>query len=205
MKKTPAEYVNPYIGTIGHLLTATRPVTALPHSYAQSFPTVAPEMMDYFIAEKIAGFPIGTVTVTFARREAEDQKSAVSRFDMSQVRSHPYCYTVYLEDSDIEVSGTTAMHSFVYKAAGAEKIFLRVGDAEVSFADGAVLIEKRQRARRSFIRIRLSCGYSAERNGDELVLNGIGETCVLYAALSYVSHEKAAEIFSRELEGRAFE
>ena len=57
MSKSPAEYVNPYIGTIGHLLTSTRPVTALPHSWAGIFPTVTPNVMDYYTAERILSFP----------------------------------------------------------------------------------------------------------------------------------------------------
>ena len=87
--RTPAESVNPYIGTVGHLLTATRPVTALPHSFARVFPTVTPNMTDYYFAEKIASFPVGSLEVSFAPLGCEDPAGTVSRFDMSEVRSHP--------------------------------------------------------------------------------------------------------------------
>ncbi|MBP3292639.1 MAG: hypothetical protein J6N32_02705, partial [Clostridia bacterium] len=106
-QRTPAEYVNPYIGTIGHLLTATRPVAALPHSAVQIFPNVTPNMQDYFIAEKITSFPLCTLSVMFAGKDTDSMENAVSRFDMSAVKSHPYSYSVYLEDSDIDVAGST--------------------------------------------------------------------------------------------------
>ena len=112
--KTPAEYVNPYIGTIGHLLTSTRPVTALPHSWARIFPTVTPNVMDYYTAEKAASFPAGPLELAFAPQDAANMEDAVSRFDVGAVDSHPYSMTVCLEDTDVTVSGTTAMHSFVY-------------------------------------------------------------------------------------------
>jgi len=35
-------YVNPYIGSIGHLLTATAPTVMLPHSMAQVSPIFTP-------------------------------------------------------------------------------------------------------------------------------------------------------------------
>lgn len=35
-------YVNPYIGSIGHLLTATSPTVMLPHSMAQVSPIFTP-------------------------------------------------------------------------------------------------------------------------------------------------------------------
>ncbi len=217
MTKTPAEYVNPYIGTIGHLLRATRPVTALPHSFAQSYPIVEPALTDYYLADKIAGFPIGTdaradecaVLAAFARGGAQSMDAAVSRFDVSAARSHPYFYTVFLEDPGIEVSGTTAMHSYVYRAAGAEKVFLRVGDAEVRCfeSDGAVRIEKRTGKRVSHILVRLGRPFTAERRGGELQLTPDAPDGVitLYASVSYVSHENAEKIFERELGGKSFD
>ncbi|MGN1345653.1 MAG: hypothetical protein ACI4V1_02635, partial [Eubacteriales bacterium] len=123
--KTPAEYVNPYIGTVGHLLTATRPVAMLPHGTAQIFPNVTPNLTDYYFAEKIASFPIGECSVMFAGEAAPNFAGAVSHFDMSTVQSHPYSYAVYLEDSGISVEASITMRSYVYRITGAEKIFLR--------------------------------------------------------------------------------
>ncbi len=204
--KTPAEAVNPYIGTIGHLLTSTRPVTALPHSWARIFPTVTPEIMDYYIAEKIASFPAGPLAVAFAPADASDAGEAVSRFDVSAVDSHPYGFGVFLEDTGIEVGGTTAMHSFVYRASGAGRIFVRGQGARFALTDGALLAEapEGKQGRRTYTVIRLSCPFEAELRDGEAVLSGVSSPCELYLAMSYLSFEKAEEIFARELLGQDF-
>ena len=203
--KTPAEAVNPYIGTIGHLLTSTRPVAALPHSYAQTFPTVVPRGMDYYISEKIASFPIGTVQAVFAPAGTDDPAKAVSRFDMSAVRSHPYGYSVFLEDTDIAVDASTAMHSFVYRTEGAGTIFLLAERASFRAGEDWILIEKpegRNSPRRSYTFVRLSRPFRAEIGEGCAVLTGFGGVTELYASLSYISADKAREIFAAELEGR---
>lgn len=205
-KRTPAEYVNPYIGTIGHLLTATRPITALPHSPVHIFPNVTPRMQDYFIAEKITSFPLCTLTAAFAEKDADTMESAVSRFDMSAVKSHPYSYSVYLEDSDIEVSGSTTMHGCIYKIENAAKIFIHAGKhAEISVTDDGIIVsrpESRENPRKSYTAIRLSSDFEAEFEDGVITFTGIGNVCELSAAVSYISEEKAEEIYEIELAGK---
>ncbi|MBO6052419.1 MAG: GH92 family glycosyl hydrolase [Clostridia bacterium] len=204
--KTPAASVNPYIGTIGHLLRATRPITALPHSWAQIFPTVTPDVTDYFTADQIASFPAGPLQIAFAPAGAHDAGEAVSHFDVSAVDSHPYAFEVFLEDTGIDVCGTTAMHSFVYRAEGAGVIFLRARGARFTEKDGALLIEapEGKRGRRAYILLTLSCSFAVEIRDEEAVLTGIASPCELYASMSYISPDKAAEIRQRELDGRDF-
>ena len=108
--KSPAEYVNPYIGTVGHLLTATRPAAMLPHGEAQIYPLVLPEAGDYYFAEKIAAFPIGALSVMFALADTASFDAAASRYDVGAARSHPYSYGVCLEDNGIFVEGTIDRH-----------------------------------------------------------------------------------------------
>ncbi len=206
MSKSPAEYVNPYIGTIGHLLTSTRPVTALPHSWARIFPTVTPNVMDYYTAEKVSSFPAGPVEITFAPDCACSAESAVSRFDVAAVDSHPYSLSVYLEDTDVTVHGTTSMHGFLYRSEGAGKLFLRARDARFTQTENALLVEapEGRDGRRAFLRVNLSCPCSAEIREGEAVLSGLSPVCELRASMSYISHEKAAEIYDRELSGENF-
>ncbi|MGN1408975.1 MAG: GH92 family glycosyl hydrolase [Eubacteriales bacterium] len=204
-QKTPAEYVNPYIGTVGHLLTATRPATMLPHGTAQVFPNVSPNMNDYYFAEKIASFPIDECAVMFAGKDTQDFESAVSHFDMSTVESHPYSYSVYLEDSDISVEASTTMRSYVYRASGAEKIFIRAPHkAECTITADGILISENRRVP-SYIYIKLSCAFDAEANGNEVVISDISDCCELYASVSHISFAKAEEIFARELGGKNYE
>ena len=206
MKRSPAEYVNPYIGTIGHLLTATRPVTALPHSWARIFPTVERGVNDYYTAARIVSFPAGPLEIASAPAGADSMESAASRFDVDAVDSHPYAFTAYLEDTDVTVSGTTVLHGFVYRAEGAGKIFLRARDARFTVTEDTLLAEapEGRDGRRAYLRIALSCPFETEIRGNEAVLTGAAPVCELYAAMSYISLDKAAEIFGRELAGRDF-
>ena len=204
--RTPAESVNPYIGTVGHLLTATRPVTALPHSFARVFPTVTPNMTDYYFAEKIASFPVGSLEVSFAPLGCEDPKGAVSRFDMSEVRSHPYSFEAYLEDTDITVKASSAMHSYLYRAEGARVIFVTGKAASFTVCDGCILAERDEgRGRRSYTHITLSVPAEFEVRGEILAIRIPDGPCEIGASVSYISADKAREIWLRELEGKDFE
>lgn len=208
-QRTPAEYVNPYIGTVGHLLTATRPVTMLPHGVAQIFPNVSPRMNDYYFAEKITSFPIGSLAVMFAKEDVSDIRHAVSGFDMSAVESHPYSYRVYLEDSDIDVEGSVTMHGYVYRVSHCEKIFLHAGsEAKCEICEDCIRIEKpetRDGQRRSYTYIRLSGAYSAALAESGIVLTGLSEICEMYAAMSNVSADKAEEIYVREMQDKNYD
>ena len=116
--KTPAEYVNPYIGTVGHLLTGTRPKVMYPHGAAQIFPNVSPTQHDYYFSEKIVSFPVGPLEIMFGPEKAERFSDCVSHFDMSTVSSHPYLYSVFLEDFGISVEASTTKNCYAYKAVG---------------------------------------------------------------------------------------
>ena len=208
IKKTPAEYVNPYIGTIGHLLTATRPVAALPHSPVQIFPTVAPGMQDYFLSDRIVSFPLCTISVMFADKNAADMAAAVSHFDISAVKSHPYSYSVYLEDSDIDVSGSTTMHGCVYRVTNAAKIFIRSEGAVCTAENGKLLLEKKEgknSPRRSWTVIAVPGTVECSYVDGCITVTDPGDEFEIAAAVSYVSAEKAKEIFALELEGKTYE
>jgi putative alpha-1,2-mannosidase len=62
-RKEPVDYVNPNIGTIGHLLTATVPYVQYPHGMARVAPVTTPGFQDRYLADKIFGFPAGPATV----------------------------------------------------------------------------------------------------------------------------------------------
>ena len=60
--KTPADYVNPYIGTISHMLTSARPEVMLPYGMARSSPVVK-DCGDYYCNDRIVGYPLGLASV----------------------------------------------------------------------------------------------------------------------------------------------
>ena len=53
-----ADYVNPYIGTVSHMLTSTRPEVLLPYGMARSAPVVR-DCGDYYCNDRVVGFPLG--------------------------------------------------------------------------------------------------------------------------------------------------
>ncbi len=57
--KPPVDYVDPNIGGIGQLLTATVPYVQYPYGMARIAPMTTPGITDRYLADKIFGFPAG--------------------------------------------------------------------------------------------------------------------------------------------------
>ena len=76
------QYVNPNIGTIGHLLQATAPCVQAPHGCAVVRPAFRPGMKDVYISDKIFGFTAGSATVMpTISEQAPDFAATASGFD----------------------------------------------------------------------------------------------------------------------------
>jgi len=60
--KEPVDYVDPTIGGLGHLLTATRPSVQLPYGMVQCVP-ISTGGADVYMNTKITGFPAAGVTL----------------------------------------------------------------------------------------------------------------------------------------------
>lgn len=210
-QKTPAEYVNPYIGTVGHFLTATRPTVMRPHGIAQIYPTVSPQMNDYYFADKITSFPMDALEIMFSGADTDRFCRAASHFEVSSVRSHPYSYSVYLEDNGVTVEGTTTMRGYVYRTKGAKKIFLHSEQLlTLRVKSDCILLTvlggtKKTGTYKVYIKVRLSCPFITENLSDGIVLCDLADTCEIYAAVSYVSPEKADQIDRHELSGKNFD
>ena len=101
------QYVNPNIGTIGHLLQATAPCVQSPHGCAVVRPAFRPGMKDVYISDKIFGFMAGAATVmpTVSAGEPEYYATA-SGFDHDFESAHPDYYEVLLEDNNIKARHT---------------------------------------------------------------------------------------------------
>lgn len=133
--KEPVDYVNPNIGTIGHLLTATAPLVMLPHGMMQIAPRVTPGIVDRYLADKIYDFPVGFAGVMATSGEVGyDPRSWASEYDHDLETVSPYYYSVLLEDYDIEVEYSVAQHSAYFRftfrdSAEAPKIWMNVREA----------------------------------------------------------------------------
>ena len=115
-QKTPAEYVNPYIGSVSHLtLSATVPTVMLPHGTARIAPRFFPNMPDCYFADSISAFALGDMAIMFAAGDAPDMKSACSRFDVSLADTHPYACRYELEDQEGRYLPEHNRHAYCYE------------------------------------------------------------------------------------------
>jgi predicted alpha-1,2-mannosidase len=138
--KEPVDYVNPNIGTIGHLLTATVPYVQYPHGMARIAPMTNPGFQDRYLADKIFGFPAGPATLmAFTGEFSSDPVRTTSHYDHDFETATPYWYKVRLDDSDIEAEATAtplaAYYRFTFPAAANAHLVLHLRSGELSVPD----------------------------------------------------------------------
>jgi len=113
------KYVNPNIGTVGHLLTATTPGVHYPHGMMQMSPNFNPGLMDRYFADKIYSFPIGPISVTATRPfivgDGRDLLDFASIFDHDLETAAPHMYSVLLETPRINVVCSVTKHSSIFE------------------------------------------------------------------------------------------
>lgn len=125
-RKELVEYVNPNIGTIGHLLVATASITQLPHGILQLGQNPYPGQADRYLADRVSSFSIralpryGVQTVpswimaTSGNVKIETGEIA-SRFDHDFETVTPYYSSLLLEDYNIEAEYTLTEHASYYR------------------------------------------------------------------------------------------
>jgi len=123
----PVDYVNPNIGTIGHLLKATTPDVQLPRGMIRLIPTTTPGIRDIYLADKIYSFSATSLSNDFSRGLGMfsvmattgdinvDADEYASWFDHDSEKVTPYYYSVLLEDYDIDVEYTVTDHAAIYR------------------------------------------------------------------------------------------
>lgn len=115
-KKEPVDYVDPNIGGIGQLLTATVPYVQYPHGMARLAPVTTPGFTDRYLADKIYGFPAGNgllmaSTGTIGTRRID----YASTFDHDFEISTPYYYSIELETWGIKAEVTATREAGYYR------------------------------------------------------------------------------------------
>ena len=123
----PVDYVNPNIGTIGHLLKATTPDVQLPRGMIRLIPITTPGIRDIYLADKIYSFSATSLSNDFSQGLGlfsvmattgdikVDAGDNASWFDHDSEKTTPYYYSVLLEDYDINVEYTTTSHAAFYR------------------------------------------------------------------------------------------
>lgn len=107
-----SDYVDPYIGSIGHMLTATQPLVHLPHCMAQIRPVLDERIGDKYLAPVIYGFPANKGLMM---PDAGDEPAFCSVFDHDFECVRCYKGSVLLEDSGITAEYTVTEHCAVYR------------------------------------------------------------------------------------------
>jgi predicted alpha-1,2-mannosidase len=135
--KEPVDYVNPNIGTIGHLLTATTPYVQYPHGMARIAPVTNPGMQDRYLADKVFGFPAGPASLmAYTGDLSYDSARNASHYDHDFEVATPYWYKVRLDDSDIEAEVTAtqaaAYYRFQFPAAPHAHVSLSMRNGEIA-------------------------------------------------------------------------
>ena len=114
--KQPVDYVDPNIGGIGQLLTATIPWVQYPYGMARVAPVTTPGITDRYLADKIYGFPAGPALL-MASVGPEETKPAdyASDFDHDFESATPYYYEADLQTWKIKVEATTTQEAAYYR------------------------------------------------------------------------------------------
>ena len=148
-QESVVDYVNPNIGGIGHMLQPTRPLVHLPNSMMR----ISKEPKGYQ-NQKIEHFPFsivshrkGTIGKFMISQKAisNNPKDWESDYDHDLEEAKPYCYSVLLEDSDIEMQVTASEHVSFSKFSFTDKVpatlYLQtrnIGEFNISVKDNVI-------------------------------------------------------------------
>jgi predicted alpha-1,2-mannosidase len=113
-QKQLVDYVDPNIGGIGQLLTATIPYVQWPHGMARIAPITTPGITDRYLADKIYGFPVGPGVLMASTGDVGTNRATyASDFDHDLETATPYYYAADLQTWHIRTE-FTATHEATY-------------------------------------------------------------------------------------------
>lgn len=165
--KQPVDYVDPNIGGIGQLLTATVPYVQYPYGMARVAPMTSPGITDRYLADKIFGFPAGPALL-MASDGAEGTKPEVyaSDFDHDFETATPYYYEADLQTWKIKAEATTtreaAYYRFTYPASEHSHLVLSLRDHADLRIDGPNAVEGSEQAGGNVAELASSQGETRE-------------------------------------------
>ncbi|GAB3924881.1 GH92 family glycosyl hydrolase [Mucilaginibacter myungsuensis] len=114
--RSPSDYVDLYIGSINPKTRSTAPVIKAPGGSVQCFPNFNPEIEDFYLSDKIFGFPVGFGTLMATTGEVKTgAKANASKFDHTLETATPYYYQAILEDPDINVEYTVTDNALLFR------------------------------------------------------------------------------------------
>jgi len=141
----PADYVNPYIGNVSHLLVPTYPTVHIPNSMLRFYPN-----RDNFTSNNMQGFPLNVVShrsgkifnlSPFNGNLVDPHENMLYTYENERIT--PYCYTVTLDEPDINVqfvpSEKSGLFVFSFNKDSVRAIILRTSNkGELSYENNSV-------------------------------------------------------------------
>jgi predicted alpha-1,2-mannosidase len=214
MKTSPADLVNPYIGTLPHLLQTTRPEVMLPHCYPKIF-TFFDANSDYYCNETVKGFPVGSLMILPGAPRADAVEDFYNTVDHSREECRPYYNRIELEENDIIAEYTVSERSYAYRFSGAKRLALIcTGSSTVRLADGNIFIHlindgsgrmARRRLENEYIVIGSNTPFKEAVSGNNFTIYEFEQDSFeRFGSVSYISVEKAMEIYEKEVKGKTF-
>lgn len=200
-----SDYVNPYIGTISHMLTSTNPEVMLPYGMARSTP-VANDCGDSYCSDRVQGFPFGMAYIMPGK-----DGDFLNILDHSRETARCYYKRLELENHDIVAETTVTQHVFLYRFTGQNCLRLSFpgGEAQAEGNTVRITLPWANRGRPSSLRqyVYLQLEEGVELTGQEenaLIFRAPGST-VVRGAVSLISLESAEKSFQKEAAGQDFD
>lgn len=197
-----SDYVNPYIGTISHMLTSTKPEVMYPYGMARSTP-VADDCGDYYCNDRLRGYPIGAAFL-MPGREGDFKNT----FDHSLEEFRCYYMRMELDRHDIVAECTVTEHVYMYRFHGQDSLKLYFPKGKAHLGHDAVCVEvplaRGNKAVTQYIYLKTEGGIQILSQEDEAWVLAAGGEAVVAGAVSYISFDSARESFE-EIRGRSFD
>ena len=201
--KRLSDYVNPYIGTISHMLTSTKPEVMYPYGMARSTPVVT-DCGDYYCNDRIQGFALGAAYI-MPGKDGDFQNT----FDHSREESHCYYLRMELDNHDIVVESTVTQHVYLHRFQGQDSLKLYFPGGKAALEGDAICVElplaHQRKPVTQYVYIKAEGGVKVLSQEDEAwVLAAPGEVVVAGAA-SLISVESAKQSYELEAAGKSFD
>ncbi|MFC6859324.1 GH92 family glycosyl hydrolase [Zunongwangia atlantica] len=226
-EKSPAEYVNPYMGNISHLLVPTYPTIHMPNSLLR----VYPERSDYN-GDLLNGLPLiitshrgsSAFNLSPFQGELSDLKPVIKfSYDLEEI--HPYSYHVYLDEQETTVdyglSSQSAKYIIQFEKEKESHLILNSRNGMLSWDGEAIsgyqiignntkiyiyLIPKQKPEKVQVLaeNAKLSLGTKAEGRNASIVLSFSKSQSQLELpyGVSFINEQQAKSNYLREVKGK---
>ena len=201
--KQLADYVNPYIGTISHMLQSTVPEVMLPYGMARCTPVVD-DCSDYYCNDRIKGYPLGTAYV---------MPGVDGNFEntLDHGREDFRCYSLKaeLEENNIIVESTVTEHVYLHRFSGGNQVKLAFPNGKAEITDDMVLVKlptkRTGKTIYEYICIKMTCPIEIIEKYEEEIIFAVPYSLVIWGSVSLISFDSAIKSMSLECGKKTFD